>query len=164
MNRQVVDSRFRLDPELRFDRPELRHLLALWEEKRGDRALPDRTDFSPFILKPYLPRVLIYQVVGEPPARRFRFRLYGTLVTQYSGRNPTGRYVDESMSSEAYADFDRALSWVCDEARPLRATGTYYFVDRSFVHFESISMPITVAGEMVEQVINITYYADEARP
>jgi hypothetical protein len=162
VNRQIVESRFRLDPELRFRRPELRLLAALWDEKRAGRIAPDRTDFSPFVLRPYLPRVLIYEIVQDADRRRFRIRLYGTLISQYSGRDPTGKFVDEIMSEQAYADFNRGLSWATDNAKPLRAAGSYYFVDRSFVQFESITLPLTIGQRgVVEQLINITYYDDE---
>lgn len=163
MNRQIVESRFRLDPELRFQRPELRLLAALWDEKRAGHIAPDRADFSPFVLRPYLPRVLIYEVVQEAERRRFRIRLYGTLISQYSGRDPTGKFVDEIMTEQAYADFNRGLSWTTDNAKPLRAAGSYYFVDRSFVRFESITLPLTIGrGDEIEQLLNITYYDDEA--
>jgi hypothetical protein len=163
VNRQIVESRFRLDPELRFQRPELRLLAALWDEKRAGRIAPDRADFSPFVLRPYLPRVLIYEIVQEPEWRRFRIRLYGTLISQYSGRDPTGKFVDEIMTEQAYADFNNGLSWAMDHAKPLRAAGTYYFVDRSFVQFESVTLPLTVGrGDSIEQLLNITYYNDEA--
>jgi len=158
----VIDSNLRLDPQLRFVRPELKQLLSLWHEKRAGRPVPDRADFSPFVLKPYLPRILIYEIVGSAPDRRFRIRLYGTLVSQYSGRDPTGRFVDEVMDATAYAEFHRALTWLADEAKPLRATGSYHFIDRSFVHFESITMPLTVGGSQVAQLLNVTYYDDEA--
>jgi hypothetical protein len=162
LNRQIVESRFRLDPELRFQRPELRLLAALWDEKRAGRLAPDRADFSPFVLRPYLPRVLIYEIVQDTDRRRFRIRLYGTLISQYSGRDPTGSFVDEIMSEQAYADFNRGLSWATDYAKPLRAAGSYYFVDRSFVRFESITLPVTIGQRgMIEQLINITYYDDE---
>jgi hypothetical protein len=161
LNRQIVESRFRLDPDLNFARPELAELAVLWQEKRAGRPTPDRADFSPFLLRPYLPRVLIYEIVRSGTVRRFRIRLYGTLISQYSGRDPTGRFVDEIMSEQAYADFNRGLSWTTDHRLPLRAAGTYYFVDRSFVQFESVTLPLTVGGSEVEQLLNITYYADE---
>ncbi|WP_341703212.1 PAS domain-containing protein [Ferrovibrio sp.] len=162
MNRQIIESRFRLDPQLRFSRPELVALAALWEEKRAGRPLPDRADFTPFVLRPYLPRVLIYDVVREETVRRFRIRVYGTLISQYSGRDSTGKFVDEVMNEAAYADFNRGLSWATDERQPLRAAGNYYFVDRSFLEFESITLPLTTGGAEVGQLLNITYYADEA--
>ena len=162
MNKPIVESQFRLDPELRFNRPELTSLAALWEEKRGNRATPDRADFSAFVLRSYLPRVLIYDVVEDGPARRFRIRVYGTLISQYSGRDPTGKFVDDTMTAAAYVDFNRGLSWVVEQKRPLRAIGNYYFLDRSFLEFESITMPLTAGGSGIEQLLNITYYADEA--
>lgn len=162
MNRQIVESRFRLDPELRFQRPELRVLAALWEEKRAGRIAPDRADFSPFVLRPYLPRVLIYEIVDDNGTRRFRIRLYGTLISRYSGRDPTGKFVDEIMTEQAYRDFNNGLSWAADNAKPLRAAGSYYFVDRSFVQFESITLPLTIGQRgTIEQLLNITYYNDE---
>lgn len=162
MTRLIVESHFRLDPDLKFTRPELRALAALWEQQRGSRAIPDRADFSPFVLQPYLPRVLIYEVMQDGEQRRFRIRLYGTLISKYSGRDPTGKYVDEIMSPQAYEDFNRGLSWATDNRKPLRAAGSYHFVDRSFVKFESITMPLSLRGSSeVSQLLNITYYHDE---
>lgn len=160
VNRQLVNSRFRFDPDLRFERPELKIVLAMWRKKRNGRIAPDRSDFSPFVLRPYLTRVLIYEVVdGEP--RRFRIRLYGTLISKYSGRDATGKFVDELMSREAYEDFYTGLTWVLDNREPLRNLGTYYFVDRSFFEFESVTLPLTAGGETIEQLLVVTYFADE---
>ena len=162
MPRQIVETSFRLDPELHFARPELRTLIALWEEKRAGRLAPTRDDFSPFVLRPYLPRVLIYEVVRNETSRRFRIRLYGTLISKYSGRDPTGKFVDEVMSEQAYADFNRGLSWATENAKPLRAAGSYHFVDRSYVQFESVTLPLTAdGGSEIGQLLNITYYDDE---
>ncbi len=115
------------------------------------------------MLRPYLPRVLIYEIVHETDGRRrFRIRLYGTLISQYSGRDPTGKFVDEIMTEQAYTDFNNGLSWAADNAKPLRAAGTYYFVDRSFVAFESVTLPLTTGqSDTVEQLLNVTYYDDE---
>lgn len=48
-----------------------------------------------------------------------------------------------------------------DNAKPLRAAGSYSFVDRSFIKFESITLPLTNRGSRIEQLLNITYYNDE---
>ena len=106
--------------------------------------------------------MLIYEIMQESDRRRFRIRLYGTLISQYSGRDSTGKFVDEIMSEQAYNDFNSGLSWATDNAKPLRAAGSYSFVDRSFVRFESVTLPLTIGqrGE-IEQLINITYYDDE---
>lgn len=161
MLRNIFETKFALDPALDFAYPELHKLAALWEEKRAGRIAPDRADFSPFLLQPYLPRILIYEIVQTPERRRFRIRLYGTLIIQHSGRDSTGKFVDEIMTPTAYAEFDRGLSWSADNAKPLRAAGSYSFVDRSFIKFESITLPLTNGGGRIEQLLNITYYDDE---
>lgn len=162
MNRLLVDSRFRPDPGLHFGRPELKSLTALWHEKRGSRIAPDRTDFDPLTLRDYLSRIIIYEVVGAPPQHRFRFRLYGTLVAEFSGRDVTGRMLDEVMPPEACADYRRILDKLITEPYPLRVTGTLYYLDRSFVHFECVSLPLTVGGgDRIGQIMDILYYPDE---
>lgn len=163
MNRQAVNSRLHLDPDLHFVRPELAGLLALWEEKRGDRTLPDRSDFSPFILKPYLPRIVIYEAVNADPQRRFRFRLYGTLIGQHTGRDATGRFLDDVMPPETYVDFRDTLERLLTQQRPLRINGSLHYLDRQYIHFESICLPLTVE-DRVEQILNVTYYDDDPLP
>jgi hypothetical protein len=158
LNRQMVNTRFRFDPDLQFHRPELQALMALWQEKRAGRTVPDREDFTVFVLRPYLARVLIYE---WQPQGRFRVRLYGTQISRYSGRDPTGKYLDEILSGEALEDFNNGLTWAMQHASPLRATGTYYFVDRSFVHFESITMPLTAGSDQITQLLTVTYFDDE---
>lgn len=162
MNRLLVDSRFRPDPGLHFGRPELKSLTALWHEKRGDRIAPDRTAFDPLSLREYLSRIIIYEVVGTPPQHRFRFRLYGTLVAEYSGRDVTGQMLDEVMPPEAYQDYCHILNGLIADPRPLRVTGTLYYLDRSFVHFECLSLPLTVGGgDRIGQIMDILYYPEE---
>ena len=163
MNRLLVDSRFRPDPGLHFGRPELKALTALWLERRGSRIAPDRSDFNPLSLRDYLSRIIIYEVVGEPPAHRFRFRLYGTLVAEYSGRDMTGRMLDEVMSAEASQDYCRILDGLIARPEPLRVTGTLYYLDRSFVHFECLSLPLTVGGDdRIGQIMDVLYYPEES--
>jgi len=163
VNQLLVDSRFRPDPGLHFGRPELTTLTALWTERRGDRIAPDRAAFDPLSLRDYLSRIIIYEVVGEPPHHRFRFRLYGTLVAEYSGRDVTGRMLDEVMSPEASQDYSRILNGLMTDPNPLRVTGTLYYLDRSFVHFECVSLPLTVGGgDRIGQIMDVLYYPDES--
>lgn len=162
VNRQLIDTRFRRDPELNFTHSGAQALLQLWELKRRGRAVPDRADIDVFDLRGYLPRIIIYDAAGDPP--RFRFRLYGTLVSHYSGRDPTGRFLDEIMSPEASRDYHEILSWICETQQPLRTTGTLHYLDRSFVSFESVSLPVSARGDgTVDQILSAVFYeADQA--
>ncbi|WP_370155220.1 PAS domain-containing protein [Ferrovibrio sp.] len=148
---------------MNFGRPELKALTALWQARRGTRIAPDRADFDPLSLRDYLSRIIIYDVVGDPPQHRFRFRLYGTLIAEHSGRDATGKLLDDVMPPEACEDYCRLLNGLMEKPQPLRVTGTLYYLDRSFVHFECVSLPLTVnGGDRIGQIMDVLYYPDEA--
>lgn len=163
MNRQLIESEFRRDPGLHLQRPELKALLALWRDLKGERAVVDRAAFDPTTtLRPYLARVLIHEMVGTPPAHRFRFRLYGTRIAQFTGRDSTGRFVDETVMPSAAQSYHDIMTWVATEARPLRVTGTLHYHDRSFLKFETLCLLLSVGGPEIRQVLCVVYYHNEA--
>src|SRR5258707_4581777 len=84
-----------------FVHPTCGFLRAYWEQKRGDRAMPSRADISPVQLKDHLGWVMMLDVL--PGARDFRFRLIGTLVTQYFFVDNTGRTVMEAFAPNGEA-------------------------------------------------------------
>lgn len=67
------------------------------------------------------------------------------------------------MSPETSRDYHDILSWICDGQQPLRTTGTLQYLDRSFVTFESVSLPVSAGGGRVDQVLSAVFYeADQA--
>ncbi|WP_431858880.1 PAS domain-containing protein [Azospirillum sp.] len=83
-------------------------LRALWEERRGDRALPERRDFLAEEFRPWFGHLCIVRV--EEPAARFRVTLAGLEVVRYYGRDLTGRCLDDEMSVEGFG-------WVVESYR-----------------------------------------------
>ena len=80
MSNNVLDTVAQANPT-HFDHPTCVFLRSYWESKRAGRALPSRSDISPAQLKEHLGWVMILDVL--PGERDFRYRLIGTLVTQY---------------------------------------------------------------------------------
>ena len=74
-----------------LDHPVFRLPCELWQRKRGARRLPSRSDFDPLELKPILSRLMLIEVVPDPPD--FRYRLAGTLSRDLTGEDWTGRSV-----------------------------------------------------------------------
>jgi hypothetical protein len=66
--------------------PNLKALLKFWAAKRGDRAMPRRTDLPVYDLKPWFG----YLAILEPVPGTFRFRLGGTELIGRFGREVTG--------------------------------------------------------------------------
>lgn len=77
--------------EQALDRPGFRLAYELWQRKRGTRRLPSRSAFDPLELKPILSRLMLIEVVPDPPD--FRYRLAGTLSRDLTGEDWTGRSV-----------------------------------------------------------------------
>lgn len=77
-----------------------------WSLIRGDRPFPLRTDLDPGAMPPgILPWILLIEVSGD----RFRYRLVGTGLRDYVGRDVTGDFVENLSSSQEYNDMIRGL-------------------------------------------------------
>jgi len=97
----IYQRPFELDPGLSFQNPLLVELHRYWLNRRGERAIPRRSDIDPLDreLRPHLGYIVLTDVV-EP--ERFRFRLVGSTLTKIVGRDSTGKYLDEVYSPIDY--------------------------------------------------------------
>ncbi|MCW0233796.1 MAG: PAS domain-containing protein [Ferrovibrio sp.] len=77
-----------------FRHPPLQQFYAYWEGKRQDGALPFRDTVDPLDLRFVLGHVLLAEVV-RGDSIRFRYRLWGSRLTEDYGAEMTGRFVDE---------------------------------------------------------------------
>ncbi len=73
----------------------LEPLFRYWDQKRADRRMPQRADIDPAELVPFLPCLMIVDVVADD--RRYVYRLVGTREVEARGRDPTGRAVGEAF-------------------------------------------------------------------
>ncbi|HYG87545.1 MAG TPA: PAS domain-containing protein [Azospirillum sp.] len=94
-------------------------LQALWDERRGERPMPERRDFLAEEFRPWFGHICIVRV--EEPAARFRVTLAGLEVVRYYGRDLTGRYLDDEMPVEGFG-------WVVESYRTCARTGTPQYV------------------------------------
>lgn len=93
--------------------PELRELLDYWLRIRGGRRLPGRQDVRP----EEIPRRLLAHtgLIDVLPGRRFRYRLIGTAMVEFYGRDYTGLVIEEAKSA-GYASVLNELYRLCAEA------------------------------------------------
>jgi len=143
MAQATIEPIVQENPE-RFAHPTCVFLRAYWEQKRGDRAMPARADISPAQLKDHLGWVMILEVL--PGARDFRYRLIGTLVTQYFSSDSTGRTVMEAFepSGEAVAKSVNAVfRKVARDKCVMRTTGDANWLSEGMEEFEAIYLPLS---------------------
>jgi hypothetical protein len=138
-----------------FAHPTCAFLRDYWERKRGSRAMPSRADISPAQLKEHLGWVMIVEVL--PGARDFRYRLIGTLVTQYFSGDSTGKTVMEAFApnGEAVAKAVNAIFRRCARDKVvMRTTGNANWLSEGMEEFEAIYLPLSDDGETVTHILH----------
>ena len=96
--------------------PRLGELYDLWNLARGTRAMPIRRDLDVLALKPWLGHLTLVDVLRPP--LDFRYRVYGTTLRNYYGRDLQGRKVSElpaAWREEVHAEY----AAVCEAAAPV---------------------------------------------
>jgi len=140
----------------------LREIRDYWAAKSGGRAMPRRADIDPLELPPqHMPYLSIIEVL--PDTDDFRFRLLGTGITERLGRDSTGRTV-----REVYAATDRETrDWMLEtyqavvtRKRPVLKRGTLRMVQKDFVDFEALHLPLSEDGEHVSMLFGRTHFLE----
>lgn len=143
------------DPE----KCESRLVLALhrwWREKAGPEGVPDRGAVDPAELKHLLPNILIAEVEHEP--FRIRYRLSGTRVTEITGLDISGHYLDELLSVEPDQPWHTHYLEVYQSRRPLFGMTRVPISTGGTVDYEFGIFPLRRGGEKIEQFIAIEDY------
>lgn len=136
----------------------LLRLYRYWEEKRGRRPFPARSDIDPLDFPYALGRVSMIDVLHDP--LRFRYRLVSTQLTEHLGYEMTGKFVEEipdlSMQEFARAYYERALA--C--GAPHYESGTV-LIDRFGWRHETLSLPLSSDGQTIDMLL---IYRNTSRP
>lgn len=142
---------FDIDSELQFDDPRLHEFVRYWESKQRNGRLPARADIDPAELKSFLPDIFMIDVVGEP--RRFRYRLIGTKIVTFVGRDSTGKFIEEAYSPEQAGAITTFYRSICANKRPMRNFGRINWVDRKFLKYEIANLPLADDGATVNIIL-----------
>lgn len=151
-----------IDPDV-IDAPALIAVKSYWDEKRGARAMPRRSDIDPHELRDHLGHIFMMDVLG--PAE-FRFRLLGTGITGRYGRDSTGKTVREVYAKSDPALFEAMTGLfvaVTETHRPVLSRGTLTAVGKDFVAYDSIQLPLSDDGQRVNMIIGATRFIAERR-
>ncbi len=145
----------------------LSRLLDFWVEKRGTRPLPERSDFDPVRLKPWLGNLALIEV-GD--GGQYRYRLYGTNFVFRFGVEMTGRTLDD-LPPEQSATIRQDYDAVVERAWPLcrRYTSSFDIIDlnrrldsQRLETWERLVLPLANGGRTVAMLMVAAYHIPDA--
>ena len=108
--------RVRIAPLPPEDEPIVGPLLKYWRERRNGRPMPARADIDPTELLQSLGRIHLLEVVGPG---LFRFRLYGSQVTNPDRADMTGRMTRDYKDKVFGRMVTQHLAQCADSALPV---------------------------------------------
>jgi PAS domain S-box-containing protein len=133
--------------------PELDALKKLWTTLRGDRALPNRSEFDLGAVKRWATQL---SVVTVTPDDRFQFRLFGTELTRIYGRDLTGCILDDLTPKDLWSVVIMHYREVVRRRQPLFApisisNGSWYS------EVSRLLLPLSDGGDAVAFVMGADY-------
>jgi len=127
-----------------------------WESKRGGRQMPARADIDPTEIVPFLPGIVLVDVVAD--ARRFVYRLVGTREVAMRGRDPTGRSVSDGFYG-ASAEASMASYQDVVSRRALRLERREFTTpDGRYGREQVILLPLSDDDARVNMIIAYTHH------
>lgn len=137
--------------------PLLLKLFDYWREKRGDRAMPSRSDIDPVELRFIIGQILLVDVLREP--RRFRIRLHGTELVRRAGYELTGKMLDELPQPEFRALAQQSFTTTVESRAPFHSLRDRV-IDGRALRYETLMLPLSRDGREVDMLLVGLHYSD----
>jgi hypothetical protein len=125
--------------------PELQEMLTAWNSWPKDGRLPRRDAFDPVDFPRLLPWMLLFEIEARPNRHRdydLLLRYIGTaLGDTLQTQGLTGTYISDlpdPFPGRWFPSFDRLRQ----DARPLVVRGKPYLVDKTYLQFELLYLPL----------------------
>ncbi|HXL98743.1 MAG TPA: PAS domain-containing protein [Rhizomicrobium sp.] len=154
MSEATAAGGFEIAPK-QCQHPVLNFLHGYWDNKRGARLMPARADIKPTELKDHLGWISMLDVL--PQARDFRYRLIGTLVTEYFFWDPTGKTLTEAFATQPARLRDAVLATfrcVVDNRAPLLAYGDAGWAGKGLEECEALYLPLSDDDKTVNVILH----------
>jgi len=130
-----------------------RYWRSLWP---ADGLLPGRQHVDPLAIPRLLPWLRLYEVHRDP--LRFKYRLVGTECVRMLGRDPTGRWFDETFPGAGASRTHESLVGVANGAGLGYRCGPppRNLVGQDNIDSELILLPLARDGRLVDMVLGLT--------
>lgn len=151
------------DTALAFKTPQLLKIVALWNEKRGQRPMPQRADFDMRSLAPVLRQTSFMDIVRDGVCTRFHVRLMGSALDQYL-MPMTGKFIDEVVPPYFVQRWTAMFQRAIDAKGPVRFASRMEFKDQLSTIGEVFISTLSNGGLEPEEIMCVIFhYASDVR-
>ncbi len=130
---------------------ELKDILAYWESKRADRAMPARRDIDPLEIPKLLPRLLMVDTAER--LDDFCYRLYGTEVCKGFENDRTGLHFSQLPRIENYDVVYGGYWRTYVEKTPVYFHGQIVSEARNYIRYSRLTLPLSDDGAAVDIIL-----------
>jgi hypothetical protein len=128
-------------------------LFQYWDGRRAGHRMPARADIDPLDVPQLMRYLSLIDVLPTVP--RFRYRLIGTGIVEYFGRDSTGWFVDEKAYGASTADvvafYERSAAGI-----PVRAVWSGRVTPKFSGRFETIALPLAKDHDKADMLVTLT--------
>lgn len=135
--------------------PVLQHLAAYWQTLCQDDALPRRRDINPAAIVRAMPFMALIDVHRHGPLE-MTFRLVGTELARWAGRDNTGRSIEACYRHDVGRDWDLAVRDYERTVRTARPTRRFHHGQRPnglLFEYERILLPLASDRHSVDGLL-----------
>lgn len=140
--------------------PEVRELIEYWRSLHPGSTLPGRRHFDPLDNPHLLQNLWLIDVSREP--LRFRFRLIGTALVNFIGRDCTGMWFDEVYENFSDSGLFQCLRRCVEYAEPqYRRRPIIIDASPPNIEAEQVYLPLAADGRNVDMILAMTVFLDD---
>jgi len=128
----------------------LLRLYQYWDEKRGEKLFPARTDLDLLEFTYALSWVSLVDVEQSP--LRFHYRLVSTTLTDRLGYEMTHRYTDDIPEEDTRRYVQKLYARCVDQRMPIYEKSTRAFAAKIWEH-EALVLPLSSNQEAIDMLM-----------
>lgn len=135
--------------------PKVLRMHDYWLGKRLGREMPARADIDPLELGDTLGHLCLVDVTAESPPR-FRYRIDGSRLAEFTGFDLTGKYADQ-LPDPLYRDYVLGLYGLVHARRaPVFGARLEEWNGRK-LDVESVTLPLSSDGARVDGILDAVF-------
>lgn len=138
--------------------PGLVELFEHWKTLRGERSMPQRSDFDPINVPRLLSTICLVEVING--GSDYYYRVAGSRLEDMTGQKMQNRLFSEITHVEARASMTATCEACVQSAAPVVIKNQLREPGRDHLSITAIILPLSEDGETVNMILTLTEFED----